>query len=70
MMEMFAAYGMHWDYHMDRIIEAVKKMPDVDTTPSSPRSPATAVLVLRVVIEGSVKKSCSSMASLSTARTI
>jgi hypothetical protein len=56
MMEMFAAYGMHWDYHMDRIIEAVKKMPDVDTTPSSSRSPATTVLVLRVVSKARSRK--------------
>src|SRR5207244_13313626 len=28
MMEVFAAYGAHCDYHMGRIIDAVKQLPD------------------------------------------
>ena len=32
MMEVFAAYGAHCDYHMGRIIDAVKQLPDGDNT--------------------------------------
>jgi arylsulfatase len=32
MMEVFAAYGAHCDYHMGRIIDAVKQLPDADNT--------------------------------------
>ena len=32
MMEIFAAYGAHCDYHMGRIIDAVKQLPDADNT--------------------------------------
>lgn len=32
MMEVFAAYGAHCDYHMGRIVDAVKKLPDADNT--------------------------------------
>src|SRR5256884_3538407 len=32
MMEVFAAYGAHCDYHMGRIIDAVKAMPGADNT--------------------------------------
>jgi len=32
MMEVFAAYGAHVDYHMGRIIDAVKQLPDADNT--------------------------------------
>jgi arylsulfatase len=32
MMEVFAAYGSHCDYHMGRIIDAVKQLPDADNT--------------------------------------
>jgi arylsulfatase A-like enzyme len=32
MMEVFAAYGAHCDYHMGRIIDAVKQFPDADNT--------------------------------------
>jgi arylsulfatase len=32
MMEVFAAYGAHCDYHMGRIVDAVKQMPGADNT--------------------------------------
>src|SRR4051794_17050777 len=32
MMEVFAAYGAHCDYHMGRIVEAVKQLPGADNT--------------------------------------
>jgi|APThiThiocy_cv2_1041547.scaffolds.fasta_scaffold04031_9 arylsulfatase len=32
MMEVFAAYGAHVDYHMGRIIDAVKQLPDAENT--------------------------------------
>jgi arylsulfatase A-like enzyme len=32
MMEVFAAYGAHCDYHMGRIIEAVKQLPGAENT--------------------------------------
>ena len=32
MMEVFAAYGAHCDYHMGRIIDAVKQLPDANNT--------------------------------------
>jgi arylsulfatase len=32
MMEVFAAYGAHCDYHMGRIIDAAKQLPDADNT--------------------------------------
>jgi arylsulfatase len=32
MMEVFAAYGAHCDYHMGRIVDAVKQLPDADNT--------------------------------------
>ncbi len=32
MMEVFAAYSAHCDYHMGRIIDAVKKLPNADNT--------------------------------------
>jgi arylsulfatase A-like enzyme len=32
MMEVFAAYGAHVDYHMGRIVDAVKQLPDADNT--------------------------------------
>jgi arylsulfatase len=32
MMEVFAAYGAHCDYHMGRIVETVKQLPDADNT--------------------------------------
>jgi Sulfatase len=32
MMEVFAAFGAHCDYHMGRIIDAVKQLPDADNT--------------------------------------
>ena len=32
MMEVFAAYGAHCDYHMGRIVDAVKQMPGTDNT--------------------------------------
>jgi arylsulfatase A-like enzyme len=32
MMEVFAAYGAHCDYHMGRIIDAVKQLPGADNT--------------------------------------
>jgi arylsulfatase len=32
MMEVFAAYGAHCDYHMGRIVNAVKQLPDADNT--------------------------------------
>jgi arylsulfatase A-like enzyme len=32
MMEIFAAYGAHCDYHMGRIVDAVKQLPDADNT--------------------------------------
>jgi arylsulfatase len=32
MMEVFAAYGAHCDYHMGRIIDAVKQLPEADNT--------------------------------------
>jgi arylsulfatase len=32
MMEVFAAYGAHCDYHMGRIVDAVKELPDADNT--------------------------------------
>jgi arylsulfatase A-like enzyme len=32
MMEVFAAYGANCDYHMGRIIDAVKQLPDADNT--------------------------------------
>jgi arylsulfatase len=40
MMEVFAAYGANCDYHMGRIIDAVKQMPGAENTISS-TSPAT-----------------------------
>jgi arylsulfatase len=32
MMEVFAAYGAHCDYHMGRIVDAVKQLPGADNT--------------------------------------
>jgi len=32
MMEVFAAYGANCDYHMGRIVDAVKQLPDADNT--------------------------------------
>jgi arylsulfatase len=32
MMEVFAAFGAHCDYHMGRILDAVKQLPDADNT--------------------------------------
>jgi arylsulfatase A-like enzyme len=32
MMEVFCAYGAHVDYHMGRVIDAVKQLPDADNT--------------------------------------
>jgi arylsulfatase len=32
MMEVFAAYGAHCDYHMGRVVEAVKQLPGVENT--------------------------------------
>lgn len=32
MMEVFAAYGAHCDYHMGRVIDAVKQLPDAENT--------------------------------------
>jgi arylsulfatase len=32
MMEVFAAYGAHCDYHMGRIVDAVNELPDADNT--------------------------------------
>jgi arylsulfatase A-like enzyme len=32
MMEVFAAYGAHADYHMGRVVDAVKELPDADNT--------------------------------------
>jgi arylsulfatase A-like enzyme len=32
MMEVFAAYGAHCDYHMGRVVDAVKELPDADNT--------------------------------------
>jgi arylsulfatase len=73
MMEVFAAYGAHCDYHMGRIIDAVKQVPGAENTIFIYIAGISRVITARAPKEVSrapSTKTCSSMASPRSGRTI